>query len=122
MTKNEALKAAIDGKKIRCSVWPNQDAHIFWDGTRFIHHAGTQFGFAEANSQLMVSDDAVWDIAPEPSCDFPKALTAYRNGYVIESESGYLYSIRDQNSELTSVPFKRLLGKWYIRGNAGEAK
>ncbi len=108
MTKNEALKAAIDGKKIRNKYWIPQDVYIFWDGNGFVFTDGNHFHPEKMQSRI---NDG-WQIAPE-YVDFATALKAYRNSATIKSITGEKYSLKREDESLC-VNLKEIEGKWLI--------
>lgn len=108
MTKNEALKAAIDGKKVRRSTW-NEKEYIQFYGGRFVDEDGreiTDFSWADSNK---------WQIVPE-YVDFATAFKAYEEGKAIQSVDG------DQLGEISVYHksekkyFGLCVDAWEIRG------
>lgn len=109
MTKSEALKAAIDGKKVRNTNWSQPDLDRIWFN-------GKQFMFGHEGCELLLdgaSDyDTGWEIVPE-YVDFATALKAYEAGKTIRSEkSGTTYPHR--NKLLRSFDLTDIRGKWLI--------
>ena len=103
MTKNEALKAAIDGKKVRCRHCKEHDlAHRMLDSIR---------GNAQAFLDKSI-DDSGFEIVPE-YVDFAEALKAYRNSATIKSSTGEKYSLKREDETLC-VNLKEIEGKWLI--------
>ena len=77
MTKNEALKAAIDGKRVQHESWNNY-YYITWDGSVFKTEAGERYYFYHASN-------VGWQIMPE-LVSFDEAWKAYEQGKKIQSE------------------------------------
>ena len=112
MTKNEALKAAIDGKKIRCVQWVNQNAYVFWSGQNFYHVPKVGGNTETATAQIVLEQFNDWQIVPE-YVDFATALKAYRNSATIKSITGEKYSLKREDETLC-VNLKEIEGKWLI--------
>ena len=81
MTKNEALKEVIDGKKVRNTNWSQPNLDRIWFN-------GKQFMFGHEGCELLLdcaSDyDTGWEIVPE-YVDFAMAWKAYQKEKVIQS-------------------------------------
>ena len=109
MTKNEALKASIDGKKVRNINWlqPNLD-RIWFNGKQFMFgHEGCEL-FLDGASDY----DTGWEIVPE-YVDFAEAWNAYEEGKCVKSITGYVYSLKDE-SNIDGLLIKEIRGKWLI--------
>jgi hypothetical protein len=79
MNKNEALKAAIDGKKIIPKDWNWIGDYIYWNDYKFLfHHANGK----EEEIQFVFNNND-WEIVPE-YVDFFTAWQAYEEGYRIK--------------------------------------
>ena len=104
MTKTEALKAALDGKKISHKSWDSK-FYITWDGSLFRTEVGEIYYFNHAC-------DSEWQIVTEP-VDFATALKAYRNSATIKSITGEKYSLKREDESLC-VNLKEIEGKWLI--------
>ena len=113
MTKNEALKAAIDGKKIRNKCWTTpQDVYIFWDGNKFLFADG--FHFQEENMQSRIHDG--WQIVPE-YVDFATAWKAYEewpDRKTIQDEFGKKYKKIQNGCNFNFFGETAIRGKWLI--------
>ena len=72
MTKTEALKAAIDGKKVSVNIFA-----IKWNGKYFSDDDGLEYCIATL-------PDNGWQIVPE-YVDFAEAWKAYEKGRVIQA-------------------------------------
>ena len=108
MTKNEALKAAIDGKKVRCLGWQTEEKLLF-DGKQFV------FINSDGESDrvydcLNYSDD--WQIVPE-FVDFAEAWKAYEDGKTIKSiPCDAEYWVTD--GIVDAFTSEQIRGKWLI--------
>lgn len=107
MTKNEALKAAIDGKKIRLPHFHKQE-YVVWHETCFAFHY--ENGHLEKATFCLERNDN-WEIVPE-YVDFAEAWKAYENGKAIQStSSGEKY----QNKQYGAfIRVDAIRGKWLI--------
>ena len=76
MTKIEALKAAIDGKKVSHRSWDSK-FYVIWDGSIFKTEAGEPYYFKH-------SCNVDWFILPE-LVSFNEAWKAYEEGKAIKS-------------------------------------
>ena len=111
MTKNEALKAAIDGKKIKCLQWGNQNAYVFWSGQNFYHVSNVNGDTDKATVQIGFEQFNDWEIVTE-YVDFATAWKAYEEGKTIQStSSGEKY----QNKQCGAfIRIDSIRGKWLI--------
>ena len=110
MTKNEALKAAIDGKKIRNKLWGSSALDFIWfDGRQFLYGHRHQGCFVPAKCAMDSEED--WEIVPE-YVDFAEAWKAYESGKAIQSTiSGAKYK---QNRIGGQMFITDIRGKWLI--------
>ena len=86
MTRNEALKAAIDGKKVKLIEW-GKNQYLYFDSlrARFYYFDGNEefatFSMAETDIR---NPHGTWQIVPE-YVDFAEAWKAYQKEKVIQS-------------------------------------
>ena len=111
MTKNEALKAAIDGKKIRNDRWMPECYLCFKENQFFVIGPSAPEGNSLHSNGLAYSTGN-WQIVPE-YVDFAEALKAYRNSATIKSITGEKYSLKREDESLC-VNLKEIEGKWLI--------
>ena len=109
MTKNEALKAAIDGKKVRNTRWSQPEIDSIW-------FDGRNFRFGNNRVSLVVGSaldyEYGWQIVPE-YVDFSEAWDAYEAGKAIQAQnSGITYHQR--NKFLQGFIISDVRGKWLI--------
>lgn len=117
MTKNEALKAAIDGKKIKCLQWGNQNAYVFWSGQNFYHVSKVDGYTGEATVQIGLEQFNDWEIVPE-YVDFATEWKAYEEGKMIKCcHYGQSYK-KGLHDRCPANPIKfstsEIRGKWLI--------
>lgn len=113
MKKNEALKAAIDGKKVSHKSW-DSNFYITWDGSLFRTEVGEIYYFKHAC-------DSEWQIVPE-YVDFAEAWNAYEKGkkilpqrWVKDRKDSDYYQKSLTLTELDRVFTDRdIRGKWLI--------
>ena len=105
MTKNEALKAAIDGKKIQHNEWAN-DFYFYFDGNKFCTNSGADFFPSKANK------DNVWQIVPE-YVSFTEAWKAFENGKIVQSTQTGNKKKKSDNI-LQKFDEHEIRGKWLI--------
>jgi len=104
MTKNEALKAVIDGERVR---------HESWTDGAYLYYA--EFGFVlkpDYKSEITFYDaahEAGWRIVPK-TVDFATAWKAYEEGKTIQDDEGFTYN-EDDDPEFTSAAIR---GPWLI--------
>ena len=113
MTKTEALKAAIDGKKIRCDEWVNQQAYVFWRENCFIHKSEINGNSEQATAQITYPGFVTWQIVPE-YVDFAEAWKAYENGKTIQDMFTHLYNKKEERCRFVDFDSKSIRGKWLI--------
>lgn len=104
MTKNEALKACIDGKKVRLPYWAEDDMYMYFYGSTFRTKGGDV-------AYLANWSDVGWQIVSE-TFDFATAWKAVNQGKGIQSkESGKSYY-----KVYSSVPLYsfEIDGEWLI--------
>ena len=111
MTKNEALKAAIDGKKVTFAKKSNV-VYIYWDGMQFMSH--DSFGSRPADFKLRAYENQDWQIVPE-FVDFAEAWKAYDNGKRIRSVASECEWLKSTvGSAYHSFSTTEIRGKWLI--------
>ena len=115
MKKNEALKAAIDGKNIR-PVIPYTSStveYLYFDKSQncfmVVWKDKSQVQQANGNSWSALE----WEIAPE-YVDFTEALKAYKNGKTIQSVKGLQYSMDPYVGRSLYVVHEEIDGEWII--------
>lgn len=111
MNKIEALKACLEGNKIRCLEWPNQEAHIAWDGATFIHYA---YGMCNNKAMEAISNKKFnnWEVLPD-AVNWLTALAAYKGYKKVQSITGEIYSLNCEDETLC-VTLSEIEGKWLI--------
>ena len=104
MTKNEALKAAIDGKKI-----------FHPEILRPIHFDGNGFVCSEGHDMFMTtfSDDDDWGIYIE-TVDFFAAWQAYEEGKTIQWGPMRFSKKNEKSASSWAFPRDSIRGKWII--------
>ena len=103
MTKNEALKATIEGKKVRVKTWQEDDVvHFMLDRIGMSVRAFMDEKIPEAN----------YEIVPE-YVDFATAWKAYEAGKIIKGESGKEYQ-RNEHEHHWRFSTDDIRGKWII--------
>ena len=120
MTKNEALKAAIDGKKIRCLEWPNQNGYAIWNGEQFVYFMSNKSIYCVCDCEFSMPGFITWEIVPE-YVDFAEAWKAYDAGKTIKSEFWGSCDVITKNKEPIRDSIYRwcftpaeIRGKWLI--------
>ena len=110
MTKNEALKAAIDGKKVRLPHFHQQE-YVVWHETCFAFHY--ENGHLEKATFCLERNDN-WEIVSE-YVDFAEAWKAYEAGKTIKAKSGCTYTSADTCgfAKITMI-IDDIRGKWLI--------
>ena len=117
MTRNEALKAAIDGKKVRLIEW-GKNQYLYFDSlrARFYYFDGNE----EFATNSMAATDirnphGTWQIVPE-YVDFAEAWKAYEEGKTIQSAVSYDKYNKKQEQSICFMRFcrKEIRGKWLI--------
>ena len=119
MTRNEALKAAIDGKKVRLIEW-GKNQYLYFDSlrARFYYFDGNE----EFATNSMAATDirnphGTWQIVPE-YVDFAEAWKAYEAGKKIQPEAFVnKKAFIKKNFELNfdnSFKESYIRGKWLI--------
>lgn len=112
LTKNEALKAAIDGNKIKCESWLNKNKYIEWQKHRFVVRV---FGYddqQDACDSIALYNNDDWEIILE-TVDFSTAWQAYEEGKTIrslEGDSEYFLS----EGIVDAFTTQQIRGKWII--------
>ena len=110
MTKNEALKAAIDGKKIRLPHFHQQE-YVVWHETCFAFHY--ENGHLEKATFCLERNDN-WEIVPE-YVDFAEAWKAYDNGKRIRSVASECEWLKSTvGLDYHSFSTTEIRGKWLI--------
>ena len=114
MTKTEALKAAIDGKKIRCDEWVNQQAYVFWRENCFIHKSEINGNSERATAQITYPSFVTWKIVHE-YVDFAEAWKAYEQGKRIRSvQSGCTYDKKGEMFTIIIITTVEIRGQWIV--------
>jgi len=108
MTKNEALKLAIDGKKVRHEGMLKTN-YLYWNGMKFIVEVvgGSEW---EASSYMNALED--WKVIPE-HVNWLTALAAYKGYKKVQSNTGEVYSLNCEDETLC-VTLSEIEGKWLI--------
>lgn len=108
MNKNEALKASIDGAKIRpVPKYPHDMDYVYFDGSIFCikYKSGREV-------KCWLLGDCEWEIVPE-YVDFATAWKAYEAGKIIKGESGKEYQ-RNEHEHHWRFSTDDIRGKWII--------
>ena len=119
MSKNEALKAAIDGKKVRNSAFTFSDSYVKWNGTRFVFNGGGgDTSMTEIPYDTVLVFENHWEIVPE-YVDFAEAWKAYENGKGLRSCTDGHDWIKEAETEfgrsnMKSFSRNNIRGKWLI--------
>lgn len=117
MTKNEALKAAIDGKRVRCLEWPNQNGYVKWNGEQFVYFMSNKSSYCVCDCEFSMPGFITWEIVPE-CVDFAEAWKAYENGNKVESVfSRIKFKINISNKGNRPQHYfsdREIRGKWLI--------
>lgn len=106
MTKNEALKAAIDGKRISHKSWDSK-FYITWDGSLFRTENGETYYF---NHACLID----WQIVPD-TVDFATAWKAWdRERKTIKSLSSQNVFNKGSNKCSAIFDAQEIRGQWII--------
>lgn len=84
MTKTEALKAAIDGEKIRNERMSRAETYMMWDRERFVVSIGGSIIRTPDITSFMLGEN--WSIVPK-TVNFATAWKAYEAGHKIKHAS-----------------------------------
>ena len=119
MTKNEALKAAIDGKKVKCESWLNKNKYIEWQKHRFVVRAFGCDNQQDACDSISLYNNDDWQIVYE-TVDFATAWQAYERGETIQScVSGRKHKIESlsligESGNMMFMLIHDIRGEWLI--------
>lgn len=121
MTKNEALKAAIDGKQVKAPLW-DDGIYLVWESGTFkiyssyLKGGASIYGSRFSENPVCHAVDDGWQIVPK-YVDFAEAWKAYESGKTIKCVH---YSQQYKKSWFT-CPAKpctftenEIRGKWLI--------
>jgi len=115
MNKIEALKAALDGKKINCTNWNDpQGGYLFWDSNRFFYHCNIEkndFDYAH-----LLCFETGWQILPT-LVDFATALKAFEQGKTIRATEKSIFGYESYQKGARPNPaftLSEIRGKWEI--------
>ena len=113
MTKNEALKAAIDGKKVRNERWVPECYLCFKENQFFVIGPSAPEGNSLHANGLNYSTGK-WQIVPE-YVDFAYAWKAYEDGKKVQSFKGYVYEkLFNQDRFQVCFTMDEIRGQWQI--------
>lgn len=109
MTKNEALKAAIDGKKVTNRNLREGD-YVYWEDNCFMFYSARLNEHSRAESSLTLVDG--WELVPE-YVDFATAWKAYEAGKTIKSiPCDAEYWVTD--GIVDAFTSEQIRGKWLV--------
>lgn len=114
MTKNEALKAAIDGKTVRKGSWSGI-ANLTYgkDGFVLIDSDGNKAPEETIFRLFRTTMSGDWEIVPN-QVDFATAWKAYENGKTVQDMFTDLYNKKEERCRFVNFDSKSIRGKWLI--------
>lgn len=116
MTKNEALKAAIDGAKVKCNKWiiDGLNDYVFWDGKRFMYQSRNEPP-EEVEDAIDIEDG--WEICPK-TISFDEAIQAWKQGKRIQSSGrdmwGKPMQYQREDNPFPAFCLSEIRGQWQI--------
>lgn len=115
MTKNEALKAAIDGKKLTSVFW--NGSYFAWDENKMEFFGVQSSGKINPTwniKEIANISSSDWEIVPE-YVDFAEAWKAYEDGKRIRSVASECEWLKSTvGSAYHSFSTTEIRGKWLI--------
>lgn len=112
MNRNDALKAMIDGKRVK----PRHPGYVLGTPIDYLYFDGCQFRvvYKDGNNiACPVIGEDVWEIVPD-YVDFAEAYKQYKNGRAIQPCTGELYQKDSNYYDNLCVREKEIDGKWVI--------